>query len=372
VVSSHPGGGGGGNLSDELRVPADASALTAEWLTEALRPAHPDAGALTAVQAEHLGAGYGLLGALRRLHLRWEHPDAGGPKTLVAKLAAPGQHSREVAAALGMYRNEVHFHQHLGASIPLAVGCHHAGFDEATGDFALLLDDMGGADTSDQIEGCPPERAEAVVLALADHHAAAWDEAGLGGHPWLRRIDDSVLLAPVTAAFAVTWPTVRERAGDRLPPEVQALGDRFPRLLPRLVAELAAAPLTLSHGDCRLDNMFFGPGDRVTLCDWQLTDRSRGARDLGYFLSQSLTPDARARLERPLIDCYLDRLATHGVAYDRDQAWQDYRVAVLFALLYPVVAGAGLDLDERSDRLTQVILERCAAALVDLRCDRLG
>jgi hypothetical protein len=369
VVSSHPGRGGG-NLRDELQVPADASALTAAWLTEALRSANPEAGAVTEVQAEPLGAGYGLLGALRRLHLRWEHPDAGAPESLVAKLAAPGPHSREVAAALGMYRNEVVFHQRLGAATPLAVRCHHAGFDEATGDFALLLDDMGGADTSDQIEGCPPERAEAVVLALADHHAASWDEVGLSGHPWLRRVDDPALLAPVIAAFAVTWPAVRERVGDRLPPEVQALGDRFPRLLPRLVAELAAAPLTLSHGDCRLDNMFFGPGDRVTLCDWQLTDRSRGARDLGYFLSQSLTPDDRARHERHLIDCYLDRLATHGIAYDRGRAWQDYRVAVLFAFLYPVVAGAGLDLDERSDRLAQVILERCATALVDLGCAR--
>ena len=38
---------------------------------------------MTAVRAEPLGAGYGLLGALRRLHLRWEHSDAGGPETLV-------------------------------------------------------------------------------------------------------------------------------------------------------------------------------------------------------------------------------------------------------------------------------------------------
>ena len=179
-------------------------------------------------------------------------------------------------------------------------------------------------------------------------------------------------MSRIAATFAATWPAIRERAGDRLPPEVQALGDRFPRLLPALVAELAAAPRTLSHGDCRLDNMFFGPGGRVTLCDWQLTARSCGARDLAYFLGQSLTPEDRATLERPLIDCYLDRLATHGIDYDRSRAWHDYRVAALFAFVYPVVAGAGLDLDERSDRLAQVILERCAAALVDLGCATWG
>ncbi len=210
------------------------------------------------------------------------------------------------------------------------------------------------------------------MVALADHHAASWDEAGLGAHPWLRRMDDPSLVTPVADAFTATWPAVRDRAGDRLPPAVLELGDRFPRLLPGLVAELAAAPRTLSHGDCRLDNMFFGPDDRVTLCDWQLADRSRGARDLAYFLSQSLTPEDRAKFEGPLIECYLDRLAGHGIHYAHDQAWHDYRVATLFAFVYPVVAGAGLDLDERSDRLTEVILDRCVAALVDLGCADLG
>ena len=359
---------GGGKLSDQVEIPADASALTAEWLTGVLRPAYPAAGAVTGVHAEPLGAGFGLLGALRRLRLRWEHPAGGGPDTLVAKLTAAGERSRAVAGGIGLYRNEVCFNRHLAAAVPLAVCCHHAGFDEATGAFVLLLDDMGGTGTCDQIAGCPPDRAEAVVVALADHHAAHWDERGLDGHAWLRRVDDPSLVTPVAAAFAAGWPGVRDRAGDRLPPAVRDLGDRFGDLLPGLLAQLAAGPLTLSHGDLRLDNMFFGPGERVTLCDWQLVDRSRGARDLAYFLTQSLTPSDRALVERPLVDRYLDCLAGHGIDYGRDQAWHDYRAATLFSLLYPVVAGSGLDLDERSAQLTDVILDRCAAALVDLGC----
>jgi hypothetical protein len=342
--------------------------VTAEWLTEVLRPAHPAAGAVTGVWAEPIGAGYGLLGGLRRLRLRWENPTGGGPDTLVVKGRAEGARSRAVADGIGLCRNEVCFNQHLGAAVPLAVCCHHAGFDEATGAFVLLLEDMGGAETSDQIEGCPPGRAETVVRALADHHAAHWDERGLGDQTWLRRLDDPSLVTPVAAAFAAGWPALRERAGDRLPPAVRDLGDRFLDLLPGLLAQLTTAPLTLSHGDLRLDNMFFGRGERVTLCDWQLVDRSRGARDLAYFLTQSLTPDDRAAVERPLVDRYLERLAGHGIDYDRDEAWHDYRAATLLSLLYPVVAGSGLDLDERSAQLTDVILDRCAAALVDLGC----
>src|SRR5262245_35120811 len=314
---------GGGKLSDQPEVPADASAVTAEWLTRTLRPAYPAAGAVTGVRAEPIGAGYGLLGALHRLRLRWENPGGGGPDTLVAKASADGARSRAVADGIGLYRNEVCFHQHLGAAVPLAVCCRHAGFDEATGAFVLLLEDMGGAGTCDQIEGCPPDRAEAVVLALADHHAAHWDERGLDGHTWLRRLDDPSLVTPVAASFAAGWPAIRARAGDWLPPAVADLGDRFVDLLPGLLVQLTAAPLTLSHGDLRLDNMFFGADGRVTLCDWQLVDRSRGARDLAYFLTQSLTPSDRAAVEGPLVDRYLDRLARHGIDYGRDQAWQD-------------------------------------------------
>ncbi len=176
-------------------IPRDGEAVTAGWLSAVLGASHRDAGRVAEVAGEPLGAGIGLLGALHRLDLRWEDPAAGAPASLVVKLAAPGAMSRTVGIDLGLYRNEVDFYRHLAADTVLAVGCHHAAMDDATGDFVLLLDDLSAAAVLDQIEGCPPDRAATVVAALAGHHATFWGGAGLEGHPWLRRVDDAAFVS---------------------------------------------------------------------------------------------------------------------------------------------------------------------------------
>jgi hypothetical protein len=354
----------GGDGRDHGPVPKAGEALTPGWLSVALAPGGT---ALAGVAVEQVGDGVGLLGALHRVDLDWDD-GRDTPASVVVKQPSPGERTRQVALALGMYRNEVLFYRHLGPGTPLAIGCHYGTMDDETGDFVLVLEDMTGCETVEQIEGCPPDRAAVVVDALADHHAGYWAGVGLAPHTWLRPVDDADFIGTLAGAFAAAWPAIRHRHRDDLPAGVLDVGDRFPGLLPGLASELAAEPVTLSHGDLRLDNMFFGPGERVTLCDWQLVDRSRGCRDLAYFLSQSLRPEDRTEHERPLLDRYRGRLADLGIDYPRDVAWRDYRLATLLTFAYPVVAGAGLDLDDRSTRLTEVILERSVAALVDLDC----
>ena len=140
-------------------------------------------------------------------------------------------------------------------------------------------------------------------------------------------------------------------------------------LLPDLVARLSEGPFTLSHGDYRLDNIFFGAGDvALKVCDWQLVDRSRGARDLAYFTSQSLIPELRAEIERSLVERYVERLVSHGVDdYPFDVAWHDYRLATAFGFVYPVIAGGSLDhADERATNLTGEMFRRSVRAIVEL------
>ncbi len=355
-------------------IPTSVAQLTPTWLTQVLRARATGmarSGQVVDVQAEPVGVGLGLLGSLHRLDLTWSGGD--GPARVVVKVPAAGAHSRALATALDMYRNEVWFYRDLGGGTDVAVTCHHAEVDERTHDFVLVLDDMSRHVVLDQLAGCPRDRATAVVVALADHHARYWDEASLDGAPWLRRLSDAARLDRFGDALRATWPVMRSRFADELDDRVVDLGDRLDGLLPDLAAALSRPPCTLAHGDVRLDNMFFGQ-DRVRLCDWQLTDRSRGARDLAYFLTQSLTPTTRAQWERPLVDLYLARLAHRGVeGYDADQAWHDYRVATLFALVYAVIAGGALDQDDpRSAALTRAMLDRSAAAVIDHDCASLG
>jgi hypothetical protein len=350
-----------------LTIPSCAEDITAAWLTTALRSTGAATGAVAAVEINPIGVGVGLVGSLARVTPTWT--DGSGPATLIAKFPSPAASSRFVAAALGMYRKEVRFYQELAerCSVPHAA-CHYADFDESTDDFILLLGDLAGGRTADQLEGCSQADAELVIDRLADLHACFWNDDALVDNGWLGRLSDAPFPESIGFAFEQAWGPVQELFGDCLTDETRALGDRFPALLPALTARLSEAPFTLSHGDYRLDNIFFYGADDLALCDWQLVDRSRGARDVAYFLTQSLTSERRAELERPLVARYVARLAAFGIAdYGFDVAWEDYRLGTVLAFAYPVIAGGGLEhADARATELTRTILSRCVAAITDL------
>ena len=351
-----------------------AGRLTSRWLTDVLAPASEGAPGpvVLDVHAQPLGTGVGLLGTLQRLDLTWSA--GGGPASVVVKGPAIAERTLDVAARFDLYRTEVCFYRDLAAATGMAVPCHHAEIDERTQDFVIVLDDLSDAVALDQVVGCPPDRAAAVVAALADLHARHWDGVDLSSAPWLRRLDHRDLVEAFQGAVRATWPQVRARSSSDLDESVVALGDRLAELVPGMAAVLARPPVTLVHGDARLDNVFFAAGERVALCDWQLTGLSRGVRDLAYFLTQSLSPADRAVWERPLVEAYVARLAAQGVAgYGADQAWDDYRAATLLGLVYAVVAGGALDqASPRSRELTHAMLQRAAAAAVDHDCASLG
>jgi len=349
-------------IGSELPTPGTVDDLSPEWLTGAL-----GAGRVTNVSAESVGAGLGLVATLHRLTLTY---DGEGPRTVIAKLPSIAPSSRFVAQLLSMYRREVGFYTELSARTPLGhPRCLYADFDDATQNFVLLLEDLGGRRTVDQLVGCNRDDAVLAVSRLAEHHAAWWDHAALAKPGWLPSISDAPLPDAVAYSFEQSWGATKELFADRMPAEIHALGERFAGLVPAILQRLAEPPSTLSHGDYRLDNMFFADGD-LALCDWQLVDRSRGGRDLGYFATQSLRVEDRSAWEHELVDLYVERLAAGGVTgYDRAAAWDDYRMSALLGLAYPVIATGSLDhTDPRSYQLTGDMLERAVRAIIELDC----
>jgi len=270
-----------------------------------------------------------------------------------------------------MYRKEVHFYRELAERCPVPhAECYYADLDEESDDFILLLADLAGGRTVDQLDGCALVDAELAVDRLAGLHACFWNDPALVGKEWLGRLSDPPFPAAVAFAFDQSWGPVQDLFGDRMTDPILALGNRFSALLPALTARLSEDPCTLSHGDYRLDNMFFGSAGELAVYDWQLVDRSRGARDLAYFLTQSLAPEARAEAEEALIERYVAQLDAHGIeGYGLEAAWEDYRLATLLGFAYPVIAGGGLDhADERATQLTRAILDRSIAAITHLDC----
>jgi aminoglycoside phosphotransferase (APT) family kinase protein len=166
------------------------------------------------------------------------------------------------------------------------------------------------------------------------------------------------------------WPVALEVYGSLMPPEIQDFGARYSGLFRWFCDRLCEPPVTLTHGDWRGDNLFFtdDPDVPVVAVDWQLISVAKGVKDFTYFVTQSLTPEDRAAHEQGLLRIWLDELKANGVGgYEFDQAWEDYRLAVAWAFVYPVIATSTLDpTDERGAALTRSMMQRCIAAIEHL------
>jgi aminoglycoside phosphotransferase (APT) family kinase protein len=146
-----------------------------------------------------------------------------------------------------------------------------------------------------------------------------------------------------------------------------AIGEEMKTHVVDLLDALAPPPCTVLHGDWRLDNIFFGPGN-VAAIDWQISTKGRGAFDVAYFLSSCLDPGIRRINEMPLLRMWHEIASDGGSGgYSFDDALTDYRRAVLFCNVYTVIAIGSLDpANERGVALLKAWLTRRSAAIEDL------
>ncbi len=342
--------------------PTDPSSVTAQWLSEVL-------GAdVRECRLEQIGIGVGLLGRLYRAHLEG---GPGVPSSVVVKLPMLDPRVRsEVCEGLEFYLSEVRFYQSIGLANPLPPARpYFAAFDETTHDFVLVLEDLGRLRVVDQIVGCTVPDAETVVDAIARHHAHWWESDRFASMPWLKTRAAPPFPAVSISNFEAAWPPFIAGIGADLSPALRAFGERFPSMIPWFCQELTRPPRTFVHGDLRLDQLFFAvePDDPpMTALDWQMTACGRGAYDVGYFLSQSLSTDTRRACEDQLIERYAERLAERGIDYPAGELRRDYQLAVAWCFAYPVVGAGRIEMaNDRQRTLLRTMLDRCAAAIED-------
>jgi hypothetical protein len=228
------------------------------------------------------------------------------------------------------------------------------------------MEDLAGRTVHDQVAGCPAGDAERDLRGLAAHHAAWWDSPELPSMPWAVRVIDPPNPQALVPALRQSWPIIESRFADCLRGPMYDAAKRMPDVVVPLMERLSEPPVTLLHGDHRLDNLFFS-GDDVATLDWQITGTGRGAYDVAYFLSQSIVSEERKRVEHDLVRAYHDTLVEHGVhGYPFDACWEDYRLATLFVSVYPLNAGAVDLVNDRAVELFTAMLERSVAAILDL------
>jgi len=357
----------------DLPIPLSAEDFTPDWLTAALRSNGTiEDERVVSVEASPMGEEFGFLGSLVRLSLTYDQPRAGAPATLIAKFAAGAEMNRAFARQYGIYVTEARFFQDLQPSLTAmpTVRAFYTAHDSAAGDGVTILEDLQGKlRIGDQMESPPHAEALKIVEQSAGLHATWWGKADTDELAWIPKTDGPVwAMAPAT--LQGFWPVYQQNFGHMLTPDLIAAVERTWAQMDWVFKRFATPPITVIHGDYRLDNMFFPEreGDPITVIDFQLMARGRGPYDIAYFASQSLDVEQRRATERELVRHYHDTLVAAGVGdYSFDDCFEDYRLATLWCAVYPIGMGGGLAGDsQRHIDLATEVSRRCFTAIADL------
>ena len=392
-------------------IPQSSKELTAEWVTLALRARGVvKRGTVTEVRSEILGEGEGFIGLIVRLHLRFDPPEPDAPERIIAKLPIGLAQNRALGELLGAYEREIRFYEELAPVVELNTPhCYYTAMDRNPFEgreaqtlrflgrlpswimralfplllglarrikrrYILLLEDLAPARVGDQIAGCTPVVAERILRELAVAQAGLWNSPRFEPLIWLARID--LLPRASQAMLRRNRGAFFKQFGKHLPPSILGLSNWLNTNGVALMNHLGSPPLTLVHGDYRLDNLFFeGSGDELSLTavDWQGVGCARGPLDVAYFITGNLDPDVGVEAESSLVRAYHQELLARGVSgYPFEGCWRDYQLSKLF-LLHRFMSGEGLiDLShERGQLLLQRNLERLLARLPQENLDAL-
>ncbi|HTU38082.1 MAG TPA: phosphotransferase [Acidimicrobiales bacterium] len=342
-----------------------AADVTPEWLTAALVRAGLVARGRRVVGVSTEPVGTGQMADTTRFSLAYDEPGAG-PASVVGKFASADDQSRGTGLALRAYEIEVRFYREVASRIDARVpDVYVAEVEPETGWFTLLLSDIVGGCQGDQIEACGAEVAASVLEEMAGLHAPCWEAPELAALEWLHRAtpeSDALLVALVSALV----PGFLERYADELSPAHRDVCAGFVEGLPAWLG-LRRGPRTATHGDFRLDNLLFQPGDpRPVVVDWQTAAWGSPSVDVAYFVGGCLGVEERRAHEAELVAGYHEALRRRGVeGYSLEALRADVRRDTFGGVLMAIVASMVVQRTERGDLMFLTSTRRHAQHVLD-------
>jgi hypothetical protein len=289
---------------------------------------------------------------------------------MIAKLPSADESSRSAAKLVRAYEKEVRFYRHLASRLTVSSPqVYYCDIADDTISFVLLMADLAPAMQGDQLVGCTVLEAEDAMDQLVALHAPFWNSPELLGFEWLVGDPDAYrnLMKDLLPMF---WAGFQDRYSDYMQPHVLEAGNV---LFPEIVTYLAAddVPHTVVHGDFRLDNLLFSPGQRrrlVGVVDWQTVGHGAGARDVAYFIGAGLHMGDRRRAEESLLRRYYEGLTNNGVSdYSWSACWDDYRKGAWSGLVMAVAASMLVERTSRGDEMFLTMADRHARHALDVK-----
>ncbi len=358
-------------MVDKPAIPENRHGVTVAWMQQALLSGfNPDSPTIKDVLLEDIGGGVGLVGKILRCHLTYRDADSGGPESLIVKLPSSHPETMETARRLRLYQREYAFYTTLAPDIPLrSPQLWYGDFDDRSHRFVLVLEDLRSSTTADQIEGASKAQARTAVRAIAEMHALYWDRVDRPPVSGFHNSSTPERHSLVQAVYQSSLPTVLERFGHLFSDSMRRLAEEFGASMVGYLTAVATGPMTFTHGDFRLDNMFFGRDDKeFAAVDWQVCGIASGLSDVAYFLSSSVTTEVRREIERDVLTEYHGVVRASGVAdFTLADCWRSYRRDMLGCFRTPIIVGGQLDFtSDRSRQLADGFLQRTLTAIDDL------
>ncbi|MXX53368.1 MAG: phosphotransferase, partial [Dehalococcoidia bacterium] len=269
-------------------MPEGRSAITVDWMERALRSGGAtDIPTIEEIAVEDIGAGIGLLGEMLRCRLTYRGDGSKAPQSVIVKLPSQEPKTLRTCKRLKLYKREYDYYRHVGPYVPTRTPVMFYGdFEEKSIRFVLVLEDLGGMRRVDEIEGASAEQAKLAVREIGRLHGQYWNRIDqplfAGFHrslaPTQRLLVQIVYISSLTA-------TLRNFEGC-FSDDLRRLAESYGPRVADHISDMASGPMTLMHGDFRLDNMFFGADDATdfAVVDWQLSGIGSGLYDVAYFL----------------------------------------------------------------------------------------
>ncbi len=334
-----------------IRGPGD---LSEEWVTSVyqMRGFLGAEGRVTKVSVKPLGGGLGVMGDIALVHVELEGATDGAPTGFVAKFC-PQQifglpRFLDETMAKRMFGTEARWYndfmeEEIGLPKPQAyfVGAKlkHRKPWRRSPVFCMLIELMppplysltGGCDHLPHLLN--------VVEGLATFHALWWEAPKKKPVEYIPSARDyGGIVVPLVALFSRKCFAPLARCFGEVYGPVLAWKPLLKGRHKRLVRMMVEAPLTLTHGDVHLDNIFFDDkwrnasgGGGFKLIDFGNMQFLQGCFDVASLLGTCIEPAARAAHEKTLIEAYHRKLVdglSHeaAAAYPLERCWRDYRL----------------------------------------------
>jgi hypothetical protein len=358
---------------DPNNYPTRPNDITSEWLTAALR----SGGCLendvhiTGLQRRPVGEGVGMLGLIEVVTPTYSSNSTRAPASVVVKYPTEVEANLVVATTFNVYQREVLFCQKVGPRSGMRVPVTYFSAFNGETSFIIVMEDLSDYTMGDQVEGCSVERAEVAMAELGKLHASFWGKVDSPEFDFLPYHFPGIHGDAMLGGAKAGWDNMVSIFDNLISAELKSAKDAFLEAVPKMQEWLVESPRTLIHGDFRMDNLMFGTKPEhsaMAVIDFQGALRCKGIQDVAYLLSHNMDVTERRVHERRLVDLWHAELERNGVSgYSSEQAWNDYRRAVLYLWVYVAVIAGTLDpSNERGRAFMSAMVSRSSSAIADL------